>query len=282
MNLSTIKYKVVDTILKKCVRRSGFKNILLKQIKEKRFQYPDWNNNTGNGIKTGGVDFTFIEYFHCSSPHSSYLHDIANRAVHVLEKEWHEKKDHPIPSDLRVLYDYNNHYLLLTAIAKVTNAKNIVEVGTAAGSSLWSWLRLDNIKSVSTWDIFPIETCTGWFHNDAHQKLVETLIHNDERWTQYVERLDQESIWALRKEIFAQADIIFIDGPHNGTFEQALFQNILQLENKKNILLILDDIHVSSMLDFWHSIALPKLDATSIGHQSGTGLILLLPYQERS
>ncbi|OGT39847.1 MAG: hypothetical protein A3E81_01620 [Gammaproteobacteria bacterium RIFCSPHIGHO2_12_FULL_36_30] len=223
-----------------------------------------------------------MEYSHSVSPPSSYLHDILNKAVHVLENEWYENsKFREIPSELKVLYDYNNHYLLLTAIANVINAERIVEIGTAAGDSLWSWLRLENIKSVSTWDIFPIETCTGWFHNNVHQQFVQEFIQKDKRWTQYVEDLTQQEIWFLRKDLFENTDIIFIDGPHNGIFENTIFQNILGLKNERNILLIFDDILVSSMVDFWRNITLPKLDATSVGHQSGTGLALLLPYHER-
>jgi|SRR3990167_9766822 len=282
MNISTIKRKLLSSVLKNYVRRIGFKDALLKQIRENRLQYPEWNNSSSFNFTTPGVDFTFMEYSHSVSPPSSYLHDILNKAVHVLENEWYENsKFREIPSELKVLYDYNNHYLLLTAIANVINAERIVEIGTAAGDSLWSWLRLENIKSVSTWDIFPIETCTGWFHNNVHQQFVQEFIQKDKRWTQYVEDLTQQEIWFLRKDLFENTDIIFIDGPHNGIFENTIFQNILGLKNERNILLIFDDILVSSMVDFWRNITLPKLDATSVGHQSGTGLALLLPYHER-
>lgn len=282
MQTTTIKRKLVATLLKNCVKRTGFRDALLKQIRTNRFQYPDYARANFDS-KTAGVDFTFIEHGYQTLPHSSYLHDISNKAVRALEAEWQATAEfrNTLPPELNCLYNYNNHYLLLTAIAKAINAERIAEIGTAAGDSLWSWLRSETIKSVSTWDIFPIAECTGWFHNTTHQKFIEEFIHKDDRWTQYVENLTQQATWDCRKNIFSNVDIIFIDGPHNGVFENTIFNNILKLKNERNILLIFDDILLSSMVDFWRDISLPKLDITSIGHQSGTGLAFLLPYQER-
>lgn len=282
MNISRAKRKLVSLLLRHCVRRSGFKDVLLKQFRTHRLQYPEWNNNSDSSYITPGVDFTFIEYCHKKTPPSHYIHDVLNRAVYIMESECHASQGfRNVPKELKCIYDYNNHYLLLTAIADAINAEQIIEIGTASGTSLWSWLRSSQVKSVSTWDIFPIETCTGWFHNNTHQQFIEKHIQNDQRWIQYVEDLTQEEIWRSRKDLFAKADIIFIDGPHDGNFENVIFQNILKLENKNSILLIFDDIHVSSMVDFWCNISLPKLDATSVGHQSGTGLAILLPHSER-
>jgi len=264
------------------LRTIGFKDALLHHIKSRRLQYPEWNNLPGASFITAGADFTFVEYCHRTSPPSTYLHDILNRAVHALEEEYQANSGfRTMSSELDCIYDYNNHYLLLTAIARVTKAERIAEIGTAAGSSLWSWLRSEHLTSLSTWDVVSLTNNTGWFHNKAHQKLVEESIYKDKRWTQYVEDLAQPEVWAARTEILVTADIIFIDGPHNGAFESVIFDHILQLKNDRNILLIFDDIWVSSMVDFWRSIQLPKLDATPIGHQSGTGLALLLPYGER-
>ena len=264
------------------LRTIGFKNILLTHIKTRRLQYPEWNNATNNHFTSAGADFTFIEYRHNPSPPSTYLHDILNRSVHILEQEWHENAGFSaVSSELDCIYDYHNHYLLLTAIAKVTNAEKIAEIGTASGSSLWSWLRSEHVKSITTWDIVPLENNKGWFHNKAHQEWVEKSIKKDNRWIQYVEDLAKPEVWTSRVELLSNAEIIFIDGPHNGAFENIILNYILKLKNEHNILLIFDDIWVSSMVDFWRSIKLPKLDATSVGHQSGTGLALLLPFHKR-
>jgi hypothetical protein len=37
-------------------------------------------------------------------------------------------------------------------------------------------------------------------------------------------------------------------------------------------ILVLDDVRLWTMLKFWRELALPKLDFTSFGHWSGTGL----------
>jgi hypothetical protein len=42
---------------------------------------------------------------------------------------------------------------------------------------------------------------------------------------------------------------------------------------KDNAILIFDDIRVWNMLEFWREIRMPKLDLTSFGHFSGTGVV---------
>jgi hypothetical protein len=37
---------------------------------------------------------------------------------------------------------------------------------------------------------------------------------------------------------------------------------------------VFDDIRVLPMLQLWRDLPFPKLDATSLGHWSGTGLLL--------
>ena len=69
------------------------------------------------------------------------------------------------------------------------------------------------------------------------------------------------------------ASLIFLDGPKNGRFEGQLLQHLTGLEPLPGRLLVVDDIRFVNMIDFWTSIASPKLDLTSFGHWSGTGLV---------
>jgi hypothetical protein len=251
-----------------------FKDILIKHLHIYRMHYPQWRNSWG-------VDFTYREYEHCSTPPSAYLHDIVNKAVHILNEEWRENSElSATNSKLKCLYDYNNHYLLFTALARVSKAKRIVEIGTASGMSLWSWLRADNVENISTWDISPINSI--WFQNDEIKIHVQDYISKNPRWTQYVEDLSDSLVWDSRSKLLCDADIIFIDGPHDGKFENKLVKLVLELDNSKNILLIFDDILTSAMVDVWRSLPLEKLDASSVGHYSGTGMALLPPRSERS
>ncbi|MFA6189474.1 MAG: glycosyltransferase family A protein [Sulfuricurvum sp.] len=265
--LRNLKYRFLQSAF--------FKIRLLTHLKKDRLHYPEYSE-----LDAQGVDFTFIEYRQKTTPPNLILHDISNKVVHLLNKEWLERKDN-IEEDLNFVFDYNNHYLLLSALAQVRGASNIVEIGTAAGTSLWAWLRSDSVKLVNTWDINPLATNKGWFSNEKHMKLVEDSIYSDTRWKQHIENLTDSEVWSNKKHLFENADIIFIDGPHDGIFEDKLLGNILNLKNEKDILLVFDDILLSSMIDFWHMLALPKLDITSIGHQSGTGLALLEPHLMR-
>jgi hypothetical protein len=71
----------------------------------------------------------------------------------------------------------------------------------------------------------------------------------------------------------ADCDLIFIDGPKNIIFEKTLFAFLENIRLKKDMVMLVDDIRVWNMLAIWRNIARPKLDITSFGHWSGTGLI---------
>ena len=64
-----------------------------------------------------------------------------------------------------------------------------------------------------------------------------------------------------------------MDAPKDGVFEYRFLQLLSTLQPKKNKLLILDDIRFINMVDLWVSIESPKLDVSSFGHWSGTGLV---------
>lgn len=68
-------------------------------------------------------------------------------------------------------------------------------------------------------------------------------------------------------------DIIFVDAWHNGMLENAIFEELTN-ENWRGIL-IYDDIYYNdAMKAFWNNINHPgKIDATHIGHSTGTGII---------
>jgi hypothetical protein len=73
--------------------------------------------------------------------------------------------------------------------------------------------------------------------------------------------------------VLTDAQVIFVDGPKDGVFERSLLANLHRIGVKPGTLLILDDIRLWRMLDIWRKIAKPKLDVTSLGHYTGTGLV---------
>ena len=64
------------------------------------------------------------------------------------------------------------------------------------------------------------------------------------------------------------------DGPKDGVFERTFASLLTTIEfPKKDRWLLLDDIRFPSELPLWRLIASPKIDLTSFGHFSGTGLV---------
>ena len=66
---------------------------------------------------------------------------------------------------------------------------------------------------------------------------------------------------------------MFLDGPKDGIFEKQLLSRLASAEYFKPKILVLDDIKFMNMIPLWRSIQNPKLDLTSFGHWSGTGLV---------
>ena len=55
--------------------------------------------------------------------------------------------------------------------------------------------------------------------------------------------------------------------------EHAFLRNFATLDFKRKPVVVFDDIRVWNMLGVWPTIERPKLDLTSFGHYSGTGLV---------
>ena len=75
------------------------------------------------------------------------------------------------------------------------------------------------------------------------------------------------------RELFEMADFVFIDGPKDGVTEDLFLKNLNDIEFKNDPIFMVDDIKFLNMLKTWRGIKRKKLDITSFGHWSGTGLI---------
>ena len=70
------------------------------------------------------------------------------------------------------------------------------------------------------------------------------------------------------------ADFIMCDGPKDGVFERTVYSLLSTLNfPSKPRWLLLDDIRFTSEMTSWRLICSPKVDLTSFGHFSGTGLV---------
>jgi hypothetical protein len=75
------------------------------------------------------------------------------------------------------------------------------------------------------------------------------------------------------ESLVLSSSYILLDTFHDGTFEKQ-FVDYLSLIHWKGYLL-LDDIYLNNeMKNFWNSLDRDKTDLTSIGHITGTGLVI--------
>lgn len=94
----------------------------------------------------------------------------------------------------------------------------------------------------------------------------------DGRLVQYVADLADPRIAAEHQELLASADMIFMDGPHDGLTEYKMLANIKQAGLRNDPILVFDDIKMVALLKFWRALPLAKMDINSFGHWSGTGI----------
>jgi hypothetical protein len=168
----------------------------------------------------------------------------------------------------------DNHYLFLNSLAISTNAKRIVDLGTASGSSLCAFLSAKNVEFVDTFDITPLEKNSSWVSVESKDQINRFLSENHQRWKQHVVNLESLENWKLHRSQFNEADLILTDTQHLGDFESLMGKRFVAELNSK-IVFIWDDIRLSSMCDFWDSLEMKKLDIGGIGHISGTGISII-------
>lgn len=157
------------------------------------------------------------------------------------------------------------HYRLLAGLVEVLQPSLCVEVGTFTGMGTLA-LR-PPAGNVVTFDIEP------WKSFD------DTLLRSDD-FTNGIEQrigdLADQRYFAEQLETLREADLIFVDGPKDGTFEHRFSALLLPALRGTKAVVVFDDIRVLNMLQLWRNLDAPKLDATSFGHWSGTGLAEML------
>lgn len=158
------------------------------------------------------------------------------------------------------------HYRILNGLVRSLNPKRVVEIGTWTGVS--SLAILDGASSdefkLTTFDIVPWDAI-------EHTALVEEDFgcHFEQKLTD----LSNRDLFQQHKDIFQEAELIFIDGPKDGAFEYQLVEYFKELKFQHNPIIFFDDINQIEMLNLWHDIKKPKFDITSLGQFTGTGLI---------
>lgn len=157
------------------------------------------------------------------------------------------------------------HYRLLPALCDAAGARRVIEIGTWKGLSAAAFLASPTVDHVDTFDIVPWKEIQG------------SVLTDDDfgtRLTQHVSDLGDPNMFARYEQLFTSADLIFADGPKDGAFEASFLNRVLEVAPNQRQLILLDDIRLMTMVRLWRSLPAPKLDLTSFGHWSGTGLLL--------
>ena len=155
------------------------------------------------------------------------------------------------------------HYRFLAALVEILRPQVVVEVGTFTGmGSLSMASALQSRARLITFDVLPWDSFPDTLLRESDFGAIEQRLCD----------LSDGTTFAEHRALFAEADLLFLDGPKDGRFEPALHR-LLTGTLKREALVVYDDIRLLTMVELWRSIATPKYDATSLGHWTGTGLV---------
>lgn len=155
------------------------------------------------------------------------------------------------------------HYRLLAGLVRAISPATVLEFGTATGlSALALKACLPDSATLVTFDVVP------WHEHPG--TVLKPSDFGDGRLIQHVADLTEDPTkWCNQLK---RANLVFLDVNHDGTSERE-FLRIFNDSLRPGTIVVMDDIHLLPMLSVWREIDHPKLDMTSFGHWSGTGLI---------
>ena len=158
------------------------------------------------------------------------------------------------------------HYRLLAGIVRHLAPNSIVEIGTHTGISALCLLKyLPPGGALVTFDLIP------W------DQLPDTCLRSDDfaggRLSQRIADLADPETFRHHAALLSKADLLFVDGPKDRRFEPAFASHLDTLAFDKAPWVVFDDIRDLNMLRFWRELNKPKIDLSSFGHWTGTGLV---------
>src|SRR5262249_20696633 len=150
------------------------------------------------------------------------------------------------------------HYRLLAAIVQVIEAKNVIEIGTSTGMGTLSISQaLPSDGKLATFDVLPWRGFKNtWF--------AESDFSSD-KISQHIADIGVPGVIGTYRDLFVNADFIFIDGPKDGVTEQNFINALGSIDLARNPIVMFDDIRLLNMVGTWRRLARPKLDLTSFG-----------------
>lgn len=144
------------------------------------------------------------------------------------------------------------HYRLLAYISLQLNNSNLLDIGTYKGCSALA-LSINKSNTVHTFDISDHRTI-GHIGPNVH-------IYHD-----YI-------LNPKYRDLILSCPFMILDTFHDGIFELQ-FLNYLREINYQGYLLLDDIYYNDAMKKLWSEIKEEKYDLSSIGHHSGTGLVV--------
>lgn len=166
-----------------------------------------------------------------------------------------------LKNDLANLWP-GEHYRLLAGFMQTLKPELVIEIGTATGLSALSMLPYFSGKLIS-FDVLPWDS----YPNTVLSK--ESFV----RFEQIVADISID--FEIYRPLLQEANFIFIDATHDGDLEKKLLDLFSTVLFKRPPIIFFDDIRVWTMLKMWREIRFPKLDLTSFGHWSGSGIVAL-------
>ncbi len=158
------------------------------------------------------------------------------------------------------------HYKLLSGLVKVLRPAVAMEIGTAEGLSALAMKKyMPEGGKVVTFDIVP------WDQINDTMLVPEDFA--DSKIEQRLGDLGDRDVFEKHRELLETVEFLFIDGPKDNDFEWKLLGYLKTVKFRKAPIVLFDDTRLWSMLKFWRELPYPKLDLTSFGHSSGTGLV---------
>jgi predicted O-methyltransferase YrrM len=158
------------------------------------------------------------------------------------------------------------HYRLLAGLVSVMQPGTVIEIGTASGLSALALLEtLPAGGRLATFDLVP------W--REEPDNVLTEADFTDGRLTQFTDDLSHPDGRAKHRELLESAELIFIDAAKDGEQERRFLAGFEEVAWRRPPIVVFDDVRQWNMLAIWREVRRPKLDLTSFGHWSGTGLV---------
>ncbi|MCJ7813315.1 hypothetical protein MUP95_08390, partial [bacterium] len=157
------------------------------------------------------------------------------------------------------------HYRLIAAFVDVLRPNVIIEIGTATGASALCMKKFLPLHGkIITYDIVEWD-----FYPDTLLKKSDL----DERMHHRVVDLANPLEADTQMQDLQTGELIFVDAAKDGVIERKFLELLDRAAFKTPPIVIFDDIRMINMIQIWRDICHPKIDLTSFGHWSGTGVV---------